>query len=329
MGQKAFIIGTCDTKAVELRYLRDLLRATGAETLIVDVGTGGAFQVPGLIGVVHRALQPAVGREVAIKSIHRELATDPDFVRWFEREAQLVARLEHPHVVPLYDYWREPGAAYLVTRLLSGGSLARRIEKEGPLDPSFVVEAIDQVAQALAAAHRQGIVHRDVKPANILLDEDGNAYVSDFGIAKDLATATAGVHSPGTPAYLAPEQIKGEPVTPRTDLYSLGIVAFEALTGSPPFEGGSVAVLLQRGGNCRRIGAVESLVETLRVVRHVQVGGKHRRLAVNAPQFGDELGPDLSGRARHEDSRTSFQCLLQRQLPIRKLREYAVCHPRR
>ncbi|MGH2655199.1 MAG: protein kinase domain-containing protein [Actinomycetota bacterium] len=201
----------------------------------------------GAFGVVHRALQPAIGREVAIKSIHRELATDPDFVRWFEREAQLVARLEHPHVVPLHDYWREPGAAYLVMRLLSGGSLARRIEKEGPLDPSFVVEAIDQVAQALAAAHREGIIHRDVKPANILLDEDGNAYLSDFGIAKDLATATAGIHSPGTPAYLAPEQIRGEPVTPRTDLYSLGIVAFEALTGGPPLREESLAALLQRG----------------------------------------------------------------------------------
>jgi DNA-binding SARP family transcriptional activator/ABC-type glycerol-3-phosphate transport system substrate-binding protein len=192
----------------------------------------------GAFGVVYRGIQPQVGREVAVKSIHAGLANQPDFVRRFEREAQLVARIEHPHVVPLYDSWREPGRAFLVMRYLRGGTL-QDLLAEGPLPVERIAEILDQVAAALAAAHRQGVVHRDVKPGNVLLDEEGNAYLSDFGIAVTTgAEGTAGT-ARGSPAYRSPEQIRREPPTPRSDLYALGVVLFEMLTGRSAFPKGS------------------------------------------------------------------------------------------
>jgi WD40 repeat protein/serine/threonine protein kinase len=198
--------------------------------LLERVGTGS-------FGTVWRAIQPDVGRDVAVKAIHSHLANDPDFIRRFETEAQLIARLEHPHVVPLYDFWREPGGAYLVMRFLRGGSLADAVD-DAPLEIDRATLLIDQMSGALAEAHRQGVVHRDVKPGNILLDDEGNAYLADFGIAKDLSSP--GMTEPGVVKgsllYLAPEQIRGEAVTPRTDVYALGIVLYEVLVGEHPFH---------------------------------------------------------------------------------------------
>jgi WD40 repeat protein/DNA-binding SARP family transcriptional activator len=198
--------------------------------LLEQVGAGS-------FGSVHRAFQPQVGREVAIKTIHPRFANDPEFIRRFEAEAQLVARLEHPHVVPLYDFWRGPDGAYLVMRYLRGGSLRERLA-QGPLPPQEAARMLEQVALALVAAHRQGVVHRDVKPANIMFDEEDNAYLSDFGIAKDVEVAEVAA-SGGTPSplayYLSPEVVRGEPATPRTDIYSLGLVLYEILAGRHPF----------------------------------------------------------------------------------------------
>jgi serine/threonine protein kinase/WD40 repeat protein/DNA-binding winged helix-turn-helix (wHTH) protein len=208
--------------------------------LLERVGVGG-------YGAVWRAIQPEVGRDVAIKSIHPHLANDPAFIRRFEAEAQLVARLEHPHVVPLYDYWREPGGAYLVMRFLRGGSLADALTQD-PLQVERVTRLVDQVGSALAAAHRQGVIHRDVKPSNILLDEEGNTYLADFGIAKDLAASerTAPGIVGASLLYAAPEQIRGEAVTPRTDLYALGIVLYEALVGEHPFADAPDMAVIER-----------------------------------------------------------------------------------
>ena len=204
----------------------------------------------GAFGVVYRAVQPQIGREVAIKAVHPELANHPDFVRRFEREAQIVARLEHPHVVPLYDYWREPNAAHLVMRFLRGGSVEGLLEA-GPLEPSRAVAIVDQIASALAAAHRQGVVHRDVKPGNVLLDEHANAYLTDFGVALDAGSPerSTGTMMRGTPAYLSPEQIRLEPASPRSDTYALGVVAFEMLTGAHPFPESSLTALLDHHAN--------------------------------------------------------------------------------
>jgi serine/threonine protein kinase/WD40 repeat protein len=195
------------------------------------ISTGG-------FGAVYKAYQTTIGREVAIKVILPDRANQPDFIRRFENEAQLIARLEHPHIVPLYDFWRDPNGAYLVMRWLRGGSLYHALAT-GPFALRGILLLLDQITGALMLAHRSGIIHRDIKPANILLDEDGNAYLADFGIAKDikLPSQTASDILIGSLDYISPEQARGEQVTPRTDIYSLGITLYESITGHHPFEG--------------------------------------------------------------------------------------------
>ena len=203
--------------------------------LLERIGTGG-------FGAVYRALQSSINREVAIKIILPGWANNPEFVRRFETEAQVIAQLEHPHIVPLYDYWRDTTGAFMVMRYLRGGSVQDAL-REGPYDLESASRLVDQIASALALAHRNGIVHRDIKPSNILLDEDGNAYLSDFGIAKDLSRAH-GVHTApdsviGSLGYISPEQARGEPVTVLTDIYSLGVTLFEIIAGAHPFKNSS------------------------------------------------------------------------------------------
>ena len=201
----------------------------------------------GAVGVVYRAYQPSVGREVAIKVIRPELVNQPSFVRGFESQARLVAQLEHPHLVPLYDYWRDPEGAYLVMRWLRGGSLQRALER-GPWNLEPAARLLSQVAGGLAYAHRQGVVHRDVKPANVLLDEDGNAYLSDFGIAAlPLDSENPSRLITASPAYVTPEEVAGKPLTPQSDIYGLGLLTFELLTGQrPPMDGALPSVRAAR-----------------------------------------------------------------------------------
>jgi DNA-binding SARP family transcriptional activator len=202
----------------------------------------------GTFGVVYRAIQPGVGREVAVKIIQPQFANHPDFIRRFEAEAQIVARLEHPHIVPLYDYWRGPDGAFLVTRWLRGGNLQSSLA-QGPWELGATARLVDQIAGALASAHRRGVVHRDIKPANILLDEDRNGYLSDFGIAKDITLDTGITETGalvGSPAYISPEQALAEKVTNLTDIYSLGVVLYELLTGVHPFPDIVLAALIQK-----------------------------------------------------------------------------------
>ncbi len=201
----------------------------------------------GAFAIVWRAIQPSVNRQVAIKQIRSELASQPEFIRRFEAEAHLVARIEHPHIVPLIDFWRDPDSAYLVMRWLSGGTLEQRLD-DGPLSLAETLILAHQIGGALTAAHGHGIIHRDVKTGNILFDEGGHAFLGDFGIA--LASAeSAGPEaalSPGSPAYSAPEQIRREPLGPQADVFSLGVVIFECLIGSLPFEAMSAQDLVER-----------------------------------------------------------------------------------
>ncbi len=199
----------------------------------------------GAFGVVYRAFQPGVGRRVAIKVIAPEHADRPDFIRLFEAEARLVAQLEHPHIVPLFDFWREPGGAYLVMRWLPRN--LRSMLARAPLELSEALPIIEQIASALAAAHRHGIAHLDLKPDNILLDDEGNAYLADFGIARTIdSLAGDGASSPPSRAYSAPEQLQGASASMRTDLYSLGLVIYEMLAGRHPYFGSTPVELVDK-----------------------------------------------------------------------------------
>lgn len=202
----------------------------------------------GAFGSIYLATQPSVGREVAVKVIRPEFANDVRFIRRFETEAQLVARLEHPHIVPLYDYWREPGGAYLVMRWLRGGTAEERLITDGPMSLAEVAQIVEQIGGALAAAHARGVTHRDVKPANILFDEAGIAYLADFGIAfLDGGEAPENeMRSAGSPLYVSPEQIRDGETSSLSDVYSFGVMVYELLTGRAAFSADSVQELLQR-----------------------------------------------------------------------------------
>jgi DNA-binding SARP family transcriptional activator/WD40 repeat protein len=189
----------------------------------------------GDFGSVYRAYQTAVAREVAIKAIHPEYSNVASFVARFEAEAQFVAQLEHPHIVPLYDYWRDPDGAYLVMPYLRGGSLTGPL-RSGPWNSGPALHLLSDLSAALSYAHRHGVVHRDLKPENVLLDEEGNAYLADFGIAVRL-TDQSGALRASSPAYASPEELRGDPPSVSNDIYSLGVLTYELLTGIRPTQG--------------------------------------------------------------------------------------------
>ena len=202
------------------------------------VGRGG-------MGVVYRATDLSLDRPVALKLVAPELAEDERFRERFLREPRLAASLDHPHVIPIYEAGEHDGQLYLAMRFVEGSDLRTILEREGKLPPQRALPLLADVADALDAAHRRALVHRDVKPANVLLDEDGHAYLTDFGITKQLggeSTDTGRVV--GTLDYLAPEQIRGDPVDGRTDVYALGCVLYECLAGAPPFRRPTEAEIL-------------------------------------------------------------------------------------
>lgn len=197
--------------------------------LFEKLGQGG-------FGAVYLAHQTLLKRNVAVKVILPQFANEPDFVRRFEIEAELIARLEHPHIVPIYDFWRDPDGAYIIMRYIKGDNLGDKLVN-GTLSDSEKVIIIQQVASALNFAHVHHVVHRDLKPENVLIDNDGNAYLVDFGIAKDLRRSEdEDSVSGGTLMYASPEQLTGGEITPQTDLYAFGLLVYEMFTGDLPHE---------------------------------------------------------------------------------------------
>jgi serine/threonine protein kinase len=197
------------------------------------VGRGG-------MGVVYRATQLALDRTVALKLVATERAQDPEFRARFELESRLAAAIEHVNVIPVYEAGDDDGLLFIAMRLVDGVDLARLLEHEGRLDPARAARLIGQLAGALDAAHARGLVHRDVKPANVLLtrDEPEHLYLTDFGLAKQIGAGdgmTTTGHFLGTMDYLAPEQIRGEAVDGRADIYALAGLLYQCLTGQVPF----------------------------------------------------------------------------------------------
>lgn len=190
----------------------------------------------GGMGFVFRATGPG-GDEVALKVVKPEIARDDIFRRRFDREARIAARLKHPHVVPVVDTGEQDGLPYMAQVFIRGGSLDDRIKEKGPLSLEEALAVCTAVATGLDAMHEAGLFHRDVKPANILLDEEGTAYIADFGLAKDrdASVLTKAGQTLGSMDYMAPEQIRGEEVTATSDVYSLGCVMYECMAGAPPF----------------------------------------------------------------------------------------------
>ena len=260
------------------------------------IGRGG-------FGVVYRAFQEAVQRDVAIKIIHPQYANKPNFIRNFQYEARLIARLEHLHIVPLYDFWRDPEGAYIVMRWLRGGSLSRLIKKEGPVDLETAVTMVDQIASALQIAHDNDVIHQDMKTANILLDDAHNAYLSDFGIARDLSGATESeigtdtdvAH--GSPEYMAPEQILNVAVDQRSDVYGFGIVLYEMLTGVAPFRS-----------------------EDDQLILHNQLYDKLPSLQEHNPEVPERLN-EVIWKATDKHPRRRYQSTLEMAATFRKLVE--------
>ncbi len=217
----------------------------------------GRYQIEALIGrggmaAVYRAFDPALQRSVALKVLYPQFLADADLVERFRREAVTAARLDHPNIAPIYDVGEADGLVYLAMKLLPGPSLADLLQREGRLPAARVVSIAAEIAAALEEAHREGIVHRDVKPGNVIFDRNEHAILTDFGIAKSLEAASLTESSVviGTPDYIAPEQIDGRlapngQIDARADIYALGAMLYRMLSGRRPYDGSAQAVLLQ------------------------------------------------------------------------------------
>jgi len=203
----------------------------GPYRIIEQLGQGG-------MATVFKVYHPALDRYVAIKVLHPSFKEDPNFLARFQREARIVAKLEHSHIVPVYDFSEHEGMAYLVMRYVEGETLKAHL-KGKPLPPERILEILKPVAEALAYAHERGVLHRDIKPSNVMLTLEGGIFLTDFGLARMAQSGESTLSQDmmiGTPQYMSPEQAKGEEVDERTDIYSLGVVLFEMLTGRVPFS---------------------------------------------------------------------------------------------
>jgi len=225
----------------------------GVESLVEELIFGRRYKVTEKIGSggmadVFKAVDEVLGRTVAVKVLHARYASDPNFVARFRQEAQAAANLSHPNIVNMYDWGRDGDTYYIVMEYVKGTDLKSLVTSQGPLDPRKVAEYGAQVCSALAVAHGYDIIHRDIKPQNIVLTPDGTIKVMDFGIARAGNTTMTQTGSVlGTAQYISPEQAQGKPLTPASDLYSLGVTLYELATGTLPFDGDTpVAVALKQ-----------------------------------------------------------------------------------
>lgn len=223
--------------ATDLDIVRSALE--GEYEVLRELGRGG-------MAVVYEARELMLDRKVALKVLPFTLAHDESLVERFQREAKMSAQLEHPHIIPIYRVGRTDSVIYFAMKLLRGLSLSDRLLEHGPLPASDTRRVLSETAEALGYAHRRGVVHRDVKPDNILLDGDGRCIVTDFGIARSVADSalTAAGTSLGTPRYMSPEQARAHHVDGRSDIYSLGVVGYQCLTGHVPFDGDDMMAIL-------------------------------------------------------------------------------------
>src|SRR4051812_27118925 len=209
----------------------------GRYSIISRLGSGGMADV-------YCAQDLQLGRKVALKLLYRRFAEDEQFVERFKREASAAAGLQHPHVVGVYDRGEYDGTYYIAMEYLEGRSLKQIVQEEGPLDPERAIDVVVQILRASRFAHQRGVIHRDIKPHNVIVDDEGRVKVTDFGIARAGAsdmTETGAIM--GTAAYLSPEQAQGHAVSAASDMYSIGIVLYEMLTARLPFEAESAVTI--------------------------------------------------------------------------------------
>jgi serine/threonine protein kinase len=213
----------------------------GLYRILEFIGAGG-------MSTVFRAYHAALDRYVAVKVLPEQISMDEELRQRFQQEVRVIARLEHPHILPVHDYGQDRDRLYLVMRYVGSGTLGDRLA-HGRMELGQISRVMHQVGSALAYAHRNGVVHRDIKPNNVLIDEQGNCYLSDFGLARVMAVSirlTASGVGMGTPAYMSPEQGSGQPVDVRSDVYSLGIMLYEMATGQVPYQANTaMAVMLK------------------------------------------------------------------------------------
>jgi eukaryotic-like serine/threonine-protein kinase len=216
----------------------------------MDITTIGRYQIEkelaqGGMGIIFLAKDPYIQRQVVIKVLMYSRTLDEVNRDFFQQEAELIAALEHPCIVPIYDFGWHGEQPYIVMRYMAGGSLADRLQKNEDIKQTEIAHVFKRIAEALDAAHAREIIHRDVKPSNFLYDSTGEIFLSDFGIAKSTTFIDDdGTWLVGTPAYMSPEQVLGNPVDGRADIYALGIVLYRLLSGQLPFSNDSVTALI-------------------------------------------------------------------------------------
>lgn len=277
---------------VEVDTLESLIgKVLGPYQIVSELGRGG-------MAVVYKAYQRTLDRYIAIKVLPPQFTFDTEFVRRFQREAKAAARLKYPNIITIYDVGEQNGLYYIVEEFVEGATLADIIHREGALPPARVAHIIVQVASALDYAHALGYVHRDVKPSNIMVGASDHAILTDFGIAKaseGTRVTKSGVMI-GTPEYIAPEQIRGQVLDARADVYALGVVCYEMLAGRVPFQGDTARVLYAQvhepppalhALNARAPLAVEQVVTKALAKRPEQ---RYRTVGEFAAALGGALG---------------------------------------